>query len=305
VVFIYGFGWVSKLFIALASKSMSRSVALEVNEKPYTIHGSRRDLVLKYLEPFHEYAQTRFVYPLIDGFIVISDALGEYIKFYKRSNAILCKVPIMVDFEFYQRKTVPPKCNYPYMIHSATINNHKDGIIDVFKALYEINNKKEVNLFFYLTSKVGLSAIKRQIHEIIKESKIEENIKFIEDLDEETLLAYQAHCSFVIINKVESIQNRFNFATRLGEYLALGIPVITTNVGEVTKYLQDNVSCKFVDSNDTAGLTACAIELLSDAELSRRIGHAGKIIAKDKFDFKVNSKAIYDFFVNVGHYNMS
>ena len=40
----------------------------------------------------------------------------------------------------------------------------------------------------------------------------------------------------------DSRQARGGFPTKLGEYLATGKPVCVTKVGEITVYLEDNVS---------------------------------------------------------------
>ena len=299
VVFIYGFGWVSKLFIILASKLMHKYVTLEVNEKPYSIHGSRRDTILKYIEPIHEFCQTRLVYPLLDGFIVISEELHNYIDKYKSTNAVICKVPILVDYEYYQKRVNRPNCHVPFLIHSATINDHKDGIIDVFKAFVRINMEERVELFFYLTSKLGLSSVRNRINQILNNNNLWSRVHFLGDIDEDSLISYQAHCDFVIVNKVDSVQNRYNFSTRLGEYLALGRPIITSDVGEVKNYLQNNVSCLFVDPTNQDELVAAIIRVLKDSDFARTIGNNGRSIAKTRFDYKANSRTINSFFLSV------
>jgi len=299
VVFVYGFGWIGKLFIIFASRLRSKPVSIEINEKPYTIHGSRRDTVIKYIEPFHNFCLTRIVYPMIDGFIVISDGLFENIMKYKKKNSVICKVPILVDFEFYQKIVEKPECYSPYIIHTATLNDHKDGIINVFKAFAKITTEKGTDLFFYLTSRQGLTTIKNQIDGLVHQNRLENKVLFLGDLDEETLFAYQLYCNMVVINKVDCLQNKYNFATRLGEYLALGKPVITTEIGEVKNYLQNNVSCLFIDPDNPDEIVAAILRLLNDPDFSKKLGNAGKRIAKEKFDYKANSKILSNFFADV------
>lgn len=300
VVFIYGFGWVGKLLILSACKLKRKPVAMEVNEKPYSIHGSRRDYVLKYFEPFHEFCLTRVVYPMVDGFIVITDALYRDINMFKRKNAIICKVPILVDYEFYQKRVDRPECLSPFILHSATLNDNKDGIINVFRAFTKIVSERGIKLHFYLTSRLGLPKIKKLINEIVSENGLEHYVHFLGDLDEETLLAYQQHCDMVVINKVDCKQNRYNFATKIGEYLALGKPVITTRIGEVSSYLKHNISCLFVDPSSSEDIAAAIIRLIEDPAFGEKIGEEGKIIAKRGFDYRSQSKIINQFFNDLG-----
>ena len=52
----------------------------------------------------------------------------------------------------------------------------------------------------------------------------------------------------MIINKRPNLQNRYCFATKLGEYLLTGKPVIISDVGEAKNYLKDGESAYIVDS---------------------------------------------------------
>lgn len=301
IVLIFGFGWVSTLAIILASKLRIKHVAMELSEKPYSLSGSRRDIFLRYFNPFHEFCLKKIVYPLPDGFIVISDILLDYISKYKKKNSIVCKVPILVDFDYYQQRVEKLDCFVPFMLHSATLNDHKDGIINVFRAFAKIVSELGMDLHFYLTCKNGLPKTKNLINEIVSDHKLENYVHFLGDLDEEALLAFQQHCNFVVVNKVFSEQNRYNFATKLGEYLALGKPVITSQFGEVTNYLQNNISCIFADPYDVNDIAASIMKILSDPAFGEKIGEKGKEIAKSQFDFHAQSKNINQFFTDLDY----
>ena len=298
-VLIFGFGWISTLAIILASKLRSKTVAIELNEKPYSLSGSRKDIFLRYFNPFHEFCLKKIVYPLPDGFIVISDILFDYISKYKKKNSIVCKVPILVDFDYYQKRVGKLDCFMPFMLHSATLNDHKDGIINVFRAFAKIVSELGMDLHFYLTCKNGLPKTKNLINEIVSDHKLENYVHFLGDLDEEALLAYQQDCSFVVVNKVYSEQNRYNFATKLGEYLALGKPVITSQVGEVANYLKNNISCIYADPYDVNDIAASILKILTDPAFGKEIGEKGKEIAKREFDFHAQSKNINQFFADL------
>ncbi len=299
-VLIYGFGWVGTLMIIIASKLRKWAVALEINEKPYSISfGSRKDAILKYFYPMHHFFFKWLVLSSVDGFISISAALSEYINKYKRKDAIVCNIPILVDFDYYQSGTEMPDCQTPYIIHTAMPNEQKDGIINVFKAFSKIVSEEKIDLHFYLTYKRILSGAKNKIEEIISSGKLEMNVHFLDEIDESTLLAYQQYCSVVVINKNDCEQNRYNFSTKLGEYLALGKPIITTAIGEVSNYLKDRISCLYIDPTTSNAIADAIKELLGNATLSEEIGSNGKIIAKKEFDYKAHSKGLNSFFRDI------
>jgi len=299
-VFVYGFGWISKLLIILACRLKRKPVAIEVNEKPFSINGgSRRDIILKYFVPINEFCLKKIVFPLVDGYLVISDKLYEYVSKYKKSSAIVCKIPILVDYQFYQEEISKPNCSIPYILNSARLNDHKDGIINVFKAFSILINQEGIDLYFYLTSSIAPKDITKRIEDIIRENKLQTKVIFLGDLDENTLLSYQSHCSMLVLNKVDSVQNRYNFATKLGEYMALGIPIITSQIGEVTHYLSDEVSCLYIDSKNPKDIAAAMIRILKDEDLAHNLGQEGKRIAEDEFDYAKQSKRISEFFSNL------
>jgi len=296
VVYIYGPGWFFKLSIALAAKLRGKPVGTELNEKPYSIHGNgRRELFLNRFEAFHEFCLIKCVYPLIDGFIVISDPLVKYVKENGKKGVVVCKVPILVDYDYYQELIENNDYKLPYIINTAALNDHKDGIVKVFEA-FALVIGQGYNLHFYLTSKVAAKEPLDSINLIMKENKLDDKVTFIGELDEETLLSYQANCSMVILNKVDSEQNRYNFATKLGEYLALGKPVITTSVGEVSNYLKDNDSCICVEPNNAEKIAQSMTRLITDEEFARQVGENGRIIAKEVFNLRAQSKRIEKFF---------
>ncbi len=296
VVFGYGFGWLSTFLMLLATRITRKSLVIEVNELPYSIHGiSRRDIVQNFFLPLNRIILTRLVYPWINGFIVISSELRNFIENYISSDAVICKIPILVDYNSYQKSFQEPKCNKPYIINTARLNNHKDGILSVFKAI-GLAAERGYKLHVYQTSAITSPNILKEIDSIIKQYKLEEMVTFLGDLDDKTLKAYQAHCKMLILNKLDCEQNRYNFATKLGEFLSLGKPIITTPIGDVVNYLNHGVTCLFVEPDNLDQLSASICSILDNSELSEKIGNAGKDLACRHFNYESYSKILSDFF---------
>ena len=299
IILVYGFGWMSKLFIVLYGKTHHIKVVFEVNEKPYSIVGSRRDYILKYFFGLNTWLLTRLVYPLTDGFVVISENLEKFVSTHKSPRAKIIKIPIIVDYDSYQVVTADTGGIKPYIFHSATLNDNKDGISDVIEALGLVVRKYNQPLNFYLTSRLALDATKVKVREIIVNYNIGDYIHYLGDLDEETLQSYQKNCDLVVINKVDSEQNRYNFATKIGEYCALGKPIITTEVGEVSNYFTDGVNCVFIPQHNPTAIAEKVMYLLNNPDVAQKIGEEARITASNEFDYKVNGVKLHDFFESV------
>ncbi|OQX81542.1 MAG: hypothetical protein B6D61_00520 [Bacteroidetes bacterium 4484_249] len=301
IFFVYGFGWVSKLIIILYARNKSGEVVFELNEKPYSnIGASRRDIILKYFVPLNLFCLTRIVYPLADGFVVISEALSGYANKYKSSKCKIIKIPIIVDFEYYQEKfNLKNSIHRPFLIHTGTPNNVKDGIVDVFKAVAIVINEYQIPLHFYLTSKMILPTVKNEINKILDEYKINSYVHFLGDIDDDTLFYYQKNCDLVVLNKIHNEQNKYNFATKIGEFSALGTPIVTTNIGEVANFLKDNMHCFYIPSNNPKAIASKMAYILNNKKDIAHITSNVKKLAAKEFDYKINCKKLAIFFSDI------
>lgn len=301
ILFVYGFGWVSKLLIVIYGKLKKSKIVFEVNEKPYSIRDGRRlDILLKYFAPFNYYCLTRIVYPFVDGFIVISESLKELTIKHASYKCKIIKIPILVDYDYYNKSiNTNIELQYPFMIHSAVLNDSKDGITDVFKAFALIHTQHKIPLHFYLTNKKGLKRVVNTVYEIIRENKLEKYVHFLDNPDNSILLKYQTSCYLTVINKINNEQNKYNFSTRIGEYLALGKPIITTEIGEVVNYLEDNKSCLYVTQNFPKSIADKIAYLLKNPDVADIIGKNGKKIAYEHFSIDKLSLKLKNYFENL------
>lgn len=294
LIFIYGFGFLSKFLILIASKLHNRITLLEFNEYPYSIFGSRRDKYLIFFAPIKRYLLNQLVIPLADNVIVISSLLHEYISKYKSPKARIIYIPILVDYDFFQVDVPMPKCERPYILHSATVNDNKDGISAVLRAIGIINHNNNTSIHLYITLSSTTRDTLRRVNDLINEFNLQGFVHFLGALDELTLLSFQHYSEMVILNKVNSLQNRYNFATRLGEYLALGVPVLATSIGEMSKYLVDKVNYIEIPPNDSNRIAEMINYVVNNPGQSQDIGENGRRLAKAKFDYKNHCQDLSD-----------
>jgi glycosyltransferase involved in cell wall biosynthesis len=86
------------------------------------------------------------------------------------------------------------------------------------------------------------------------------------------------------------------FADTLGvalmEAMAAGLPVIATDVGALPEVVRDGESGLLVRPGDARGLQYALEALVGDAQLRRRMGCAGRVLAGQKFDARRNGRAL-------------
>lgn len=89
------------------------------------------------------------------------------------------------------------------------------------------------------------------------------------------------------------------FPNKLGDYLATGRPVITTNVGDIPRYLVDKESAFLVEPDNCDAFVETLYHVLSNKELADSVGLGGRIVAQRLFDSASVAKQIVAFIVGI------
>lgn len=278
-----------KYVILIISYFTKTKVVYEINEHPIVLTGK-----------LNFWFDKNFFYSMLDGFIVISKPLEKLISAFKKEKANIVIVPILT--EKTERLTIGSLnhlIDEPYIFHSGSLTEAKDGILGMVKAFSIVVNVYRKNIKFYLTGTISSSPNFHQLRELIESNKLNERIVFLGYLSDQDLKFYQKNCLLSIINKKDNLQNNFCFPTKLGEYLSFGRPVIMTNVGALKDYFIDNENAIVVKENDLDLIAEKIVKVLNEPEQSAAIGLRGKELSDNLFNYKNQAKKIVEFFNNL------
>lgn len=217
-----------------------------------------------------------------DGAICISQSLLDLaLKYYPQGRYV--KVPILVDENKWNFDHVLPNdIGYPYIFHSGTLQQQKDGILDVLKAFAEALTNLPKGVKYLFSGEVSRSPDRIKIQEIIETLNLKSSVCFLGYLSREDLQCYMKGAKLFIIYKNDNLQNRYCFATKLGEYLLTGNPVITTTVGESKIFLKDKDNAYLIPSGSHELLVNTIIAVFADND-SYQIGLRGQEVARKNF----------------------
>lgn len=95
------------------------------------------------------------------------------------------------------------------------------------------------------------------------------------------------------------MQNKYCFATKLGEYLAMGKVVITTKCGEVVNWLHHKEDVYFVAPCDTDELTNAIVEIVTDTKLRAIIEKNARKTCEKSFAYKNYSHVLSEFLTSL------
>ena len=239
-------------------------------------------------------------FPRLDGIISISDSLLNL----ARTNALpTCKhikIPIMVEYEHYCISKKVSDTEVPYIFHAGTLYQQKDGILGMIEAFGMAKQRLQMPIKYILTGTIDASPQSKEIHWLIKKYKLEDSLEFVGYLVREQIKEYLCKASLVISNRPKSKQDYYGFSTKVGEYLASGTPLITTNWGEAANWLRDGESAYIVEPEDTSALANAIVQAFSKPAEAYRIGKVGQELCQRCFDYRVWSMPLVDFMKSLG-----
>lgn len=298
ILWLYGMGTIPRLILIPIMHGLGKKIFLEINEYPYSTEGNKFTRITTVRKTL-QWLTLRQIFPKMDGIIVISENLKAVVKRYAPSTPVL-KVPVLVDVSRTQPLTMgtPPHPN-PYLFHAGSLSIQKDGIIKVIEAYAKaatILKQSSIRLDLILTNKRTFQPVWHSIEKILIDYDLVEQLKITGYLSETELHGYIQQASALVINKPSTFQNKYNFPTKLGDYLLSGRPVILAAEGiEANNFLHDNINSIIVPPDDVESIKNALIYCCLNPIKADKIGKAGRQSALDYFDYRKNSLQIKNF----------
>ncbi len=253
-----------------------------------------------YENKFYQFLIKRFL-PKVDIIITISGASKkELLKRGAPENNITLIHP-GVDFSQFQINKDIPELKNKYRLENKKIIltvgrfAQRKGIPEfISNCLPKII--KEVKDVIYIPIGAGIANSLTQqdsynkILKAIKENKMENNVKILEDADKDTLIDYYNICEVFVLSVIPIENDMEGFGMVFIEANAAGKPVVGTRVGGIVDAVEENKSGILVDPYDWDGLSKEIISILKDNKKANSLGLYGKKRVKEEFDWPIIGK---------------
>lgn len=236
---------------------------------------------------------------LLDGVISISEALKNYALCFSSPRCHHIKVPILVEFEHFVVTERKNEGDCPFIFHAGTLSSQKDGIVGMLEAFGLARQRLGISVKYVITGSLDETPDAVQIKSIMDKYDLSDSVEFIGYLNHDQVKSYLEKASLVVSNRPDSRQNYYGFSTKLGEYLASGVPVVTTDWGEAVNWLRDGESAYITEPGNTDELAEAMIRAFSNPEEAVRIGKNGQEVCRNSFDYKRWSGPLIDFLNNL------
>lgn len=288
IVYCYGGDNLTLMLLTWAAHLKKSKFVVELVEIPFYDAG----LVSR----FRRWFDTAFLFPRFDAFVCISHTLMDFARKYAGKTVPIHLLPILVEERKNQSYGQSPY-EVPYIIHTGTMTEQKDGISHILKGFAVFKKKDNTKCRLVFTGPHASKESCKYVN-LIKKLGIEDSVDLLGLIDKrEELLNLQHHAAMSVVYKVKNIQTKYCFATKIGEVLMAGVPLITTSIGEHNFYLSNNNNAFIVDSEEELAEAICYV--LDHKEQAKEVGLKGKAVAMRDFNPSIQGMKLYDFFASV------
>lgn len=216
----------------------------------------------------------------LDGLFVISSHLKRYYSTKMCDPQNIFQLNMLVDMSRF--------ASFMHKPHEKTVIaycgsgvNTKDGVDLLIKA-YAHLCKNYDNLELMLIGAKPYPDYDNNVS-LAKQLGVAESIRFTGPVHYNKIPYLLQQADVLVLARPNSRQADGGFPTKLGEYLCTGIPVVTTNVGEIHNYLTDNENILFSKSESPVDIADRIEWVLQNQKDAYDIASRGKAQVYDNF----------------------
>lgn len=216
---------------------------------------------------------------LPDAILPISQLLTELCETRFEKVPIL-PVPVVCEYQAFE--AIKPLDLEPYFLYCGS-SSYAEVVFFLIDAFESIPAVERVGHKLYLIIG-GDSAGKMKIQEYIHQKSLQEEVLMFSGLTYEDLIRHYKGADALLIPLRPRKQDQARFPHKIGEYLASGKPVITTNVGEIPHYFTDEKTALIADKYETQSFAEKMRFVLNYPSQASLIGINGRQLGLKHFD---------------------
>lgn len=225
-----------------------------------------------------------------DGIVAISTRLSQTAA--ETSQAGICRIPILTDVA---ECSVPrPPVDRNLISWCGQVDSYFEDIawlIQVFRLVLMRCPGARLAIVGGCSSKAAA-----MVQGLLSAEHIPfKAVQLLGYVERSQLLELYAKSAALLLPLPESERSRCRFPTKLGEYLASGRPVITTAVGDLTRYLQDDSNAFITRPGNPPLFAEKIIAALENPGRSDAVGAAGREVARSHFHYAQHGPRFVEF----------
>ena len=282
VVIIYGetnFAYFYRLF------NIRTNLVIELNEYPLYIRQTNPDNAIK--ERWNKFNKgLSFASTII--------TCSSYLQnFYSKFCKDIFISPLIVDVTEFSTLGASAKNNSlkdPYIAYCGSLDGNKDGVPDLIDA-FSIYHKQSDNVRLVIIGGGSANTVKT-LENKCKDLHIEDSVVFTGPIPHDEMTTWLSSAIMLVLARPKNKQAEGGIPSKVGEYLATGVPCVITNVGDLHLYLTDNLNCYISNPDSPEQFAKKMIECTQMQ--NKNIGIEAKSVVK-QFDYLVQTRNLYSY----------
>src|SRR5262249_18779956 len=227
---------------------------------------------------------------LANAIIVISHYLKQKYDSLTGAPSKVYIVPTIIDCEDW-RLPGETVSNSPRLLYTGSLTEH-DEVEKVVEALGSLKHRG-LNFSLLNLGADASNARTNALRNLIETFDLADRVELRGYVPVAIVKEELANANVLLALRRDTVWAQSGQSTKVSEYLASGRLVITTPVGDNSKYLRDGESALFVSSASNVEEIARVLELaLRSPDLRRKIGAAGRHVAEMNFDKRVAQRRL-------------
>jgi glycosyltransferase involved in cell wall biosynthesis len=274
------------------SKFIGAPLIAEICEFPFVY--SRKSVSVRINLWFNEHV----TYRLIDGVIVISTFLQKFFETHSGKSVKILYVPILVEFGMFsqdvRRVALAPARKIVYcgnLEHAGEV----EALLRAFSQVSDEFPKWHIQVIGPLPQR----RTEKTLHTMVVELGLEGRVDFTGAVSRSDIPCRLAAGDIMALPRASGVFSAAGCPTKLGEYLATGKPVVVTNTGDISKYLQDGVNAFLVPPDDTAAFARALRYVMLHPEDACVVGARGQKVAESEFNSDIHGVRIIEFVLSL------
>ncbi len=232
---------------------------------------------------------------LYDFVMMVDDGLKR--RFQKNSKVKNPEVVYNYTNLITKRKNIPLSERAFDAVYCGVISEER-GFFTILKSCKLIVEKKS-NYKLLLLGNIFDQKLRDYLKDFISKNGLEKNITWIDYVRFDKVSDYynQSRIGLNILYPSDAFRDIIQI--KLFEYMNFGLPIITSNFGEMQNYVLDNEVGTSLNPFDEKALSEAVLELLSNPEKMDRFSRNGMAVVDERFNWDLMEKKLLGIYANL------
>ena len=231
----------------------------------------------------------------LKGLFVISPSLKNFFVAKGVSEHKITVINMIVDLLRY--KNIKKEPSIPYLAYCGIVSFYKDGVNDLLKS-FGIVHKRYPDIKLTIIGRYADDATEKECYDIVQQMGIADSVIFKGSVSSEEMPQLLLNAEILLLARPNNTQSKYGFPTKLGEYLMTGNPVVLTDVGDMSLYLDNNISAIFAEPDNYDDFANKILWTLDNRDIASKIGCRGKAVAESVFNYRKETQKMLSIIFN-------